>query len=547
MNKKFVFLFFSILFIGLFLRLYKISEIPPGVNRDEASIGYTAYSLLQTGKDEYGRSYPLSFQSFGDWKLPLYIYLTVPFVYIFGITELAVRLPSALFGIGSVALTFFLVQQLFQNNRLSFLTMFLMAVSPWSLHLSRVESESNTAVFLTTLAVLLFFKSFNKYKWLLIPSAIAFAFTYFTYAGNYVFTTLLVLGLVFFYRKELFKEKYFVFSVVLFLVISVFIVFVTIGANRTKISGIGIFGDPSIVHAKIEIPRNQHVNPNSLIVRILHNRFVFGAERFFQNYFKSFSAEFLFIKGGDNKAHNIGDFGNIYLVEAPFLFLGISYLLFFKKGKGKQLVVWWFFIAPIAASITKDAPHTNRMFAIFPILPLVTAIGIDASLTWISNNLKRFSYVAISVIVVVFMLNILTYLDRYFIHFPKNEQINWGVGYEGLSFVLTSQNNISKHVIITRPTYSQYIFLLFYQAYNPQQYQRTVERYLPTDDGFVHVKKFDRYEFRQIDWNEDLKIKDTLLVADPSEVPDSVKNGDYSRSEITLANGKTMFVVVETK
>ena len=147
MSKKAICIFFIILFIASFLSIYRINQIPPGVNRDEASIGYTAYSILKTGRDEYGRLFPLSFQSFGDWKLPFYIYTVVPFVSVFGLTELAVRLPSVIFGIASVGLTFFLIRLLFKNNVLAFTAMILIAISPWHLHLSRVESESNTAVF----------------------------------------------------------------------------------------------------------------------------------------------------------------------------------------------------------------------------------------------------------------------------------------------------------------------------------------------------------------------------------------------------------------
>src|SRR3989344_2937504 len=116
MNGKHKFLLLAILILAALLRLYRITEVPPGVNRDEASIGYTAYSLLQTGKDEYGRSFPLSFESFGDWKLPLYIYTTVPFVKLFGLNELAVRFPSVLAGTLTVLLTYFLVMELFYKS-----------------------------------------------------------------------------------------------------------------------------------------------------------------------------------------------------------------------------------------------------------------------------------------------------------------------------------------------------------------------------------------------------------------------------------------------
>src|SRR5437762_2879939 len=108
--------FVGILFIAIFLRLFKLPSVPPGANRDEASIGYTAYSLLKTGRDEYARLLPLSFQSFGDWKLPLYIYTTVPFVAVLGTNELAIRLPSALAGIATVVVVYFLVIELTENS-----------------------------------------------------------------------------------------------------------------------------------------------------------------------------------------------------------------------------------------------------------------------------------------------------------------------------------------------------------------------------------------------------------------------------------------------
>lgn len=545
MSKKFILIFLLILLIAAALRLYRIADIPPGVNRDEASIGYTAYSLLHTGRDEYGKIFPFSFQSFGDWKLPLYIYTVVPFVSVLGLSELAVRFPSAIFGILSVFLTFFLVKMLFRNNLLAFLTMFLAAISPWSVHLSRVESESNTAVFLTLLAIILFFKSLNSKNWLIIPSSIFFALTYFTYAGNHIFTTLLLVGLIYIYKDKIPRTKVTLVGLILLIAMAGFIFSKTLfEADRAKISGISIFGDPSVVHAKIEIPRNEHNDPKSLFIRVVHNRVTYAAEKIAQNYLNSFSPQFLFIKGGDNNSHNILDFGNMYLVEAPFLLIGLIYLLTVKKGRERNLILLWFFIAPIAASITKDAPHTNRMFAIFPILSLITAFGICYFLTEIVRQ-NLFKRIAIDLIVVLFLLNISIYVDRYFVHFPRNEAVNWGIGYQALNELLTSPSFSSKKVVMSRPNYSPYIYLLFYSKYDPALYQKEAVRYPPSRDGFVDVKKFGRYEFRNIDWNKDLQ-SDVVLVAWSSQVPKSVKNS-YKSQEITLPNGESLFTIIKTK
>lgn len=545
MSKKVLFIFLVVLIIASFLRLYRIINIPPGVNRDEASIGYTAYSLLHTGRDEYARAFPLSFQSFGDWKLPLYIYTVVPLVSIFGLSELAVRLPSAIFGILSIALTFYLVKILFKNNILAFIAMFLAAISPWSVHLSRVESESNMAVFLTILGTILFLRSLSSKSWLIIPSFICFALTYFTYAGNHIFTTLFVVGLLYLYRAQIPKTKFTPIAFIVILVLSGFIFSHTLfGADKTKLSGISIFGDPAVVHAKIEIPRNEHSDPKSFFTRIMHQRLIYGAEKIAQNYINAFSPAFLFIKGGENNAHNISNFGNMYLVEAPFLFFGLIYLIALKKGKEKKLILCWFFIAPIASSITKDAPHTNRMFAIFPILPLVTSFGIWWAVQFFKSHFVK--NLVILFIALLFVVNIAIYIDRYYVHFARNEEKSWGIGYKKLDKVLSSPSFVNKKVIMARPEYSPYIYLLFYSKYNPSKYQKEALRYVPTSEGFVDVKGFGRYEFRAIDWGKDTQIPQVLLVAWSEQVPVSVRE-TFSTQDIILPNNQPMFTIVQTR
>ena len=81
------------------MRFVFLSKIPPELNRDEVSVGFNAYSLLETGKDEHGRGpWPLVFRAFGDNKIPGYIYLTAPLVRVFGLNAFTVRLPAAFFG-----------------------------------------------------------------------------------------------------------------------------------------------------------------------------------------------------------------------------------------------------------------------------------------------------------------------------------------------------------------------------------------------------------------------------------------------------------------
>lgn len=542
-----------IILMAAALRLYRLDQVPPGVNRDEASIGYTAYSLLKTGKDEYGRPYPISFQSFGDYKLPLYIYSTMPFVKFFGLNELSVRLPSALAGILTVLLAYFLVRELFNTylpagkvRYLSLITSALLAISPWHLHLSRVESESNIAVFLVTTAVLLFLKGLKgKPLWVSL-SFVLFALTYYTYHGNHIFTTLLLIGLILIYRSEIPRTKIVLIGFLIFLLLTSYIGSQTFfSADKTKISGISIFADPSIVHEKIELPRLKYANPGSLLVRLRYNRVTYAITRFTTNYLASFGPQFLFLKGGTNHAHNIQGMGNLYLVEAPLFYLGILFLFLNRRRKQLRFLLLWLLVSPIASSLTKDAPHTNRMFAVFPLPPLLTALGIYMTATRIHTK-KIVRWAAGGIISLLILINLGIYLKRYYLHFPKNEAQYWGQGYKQLNSLLSTDNFLGRDIIMTKPEYSPYIFLLFYSGYDPLSYQTTSVHYPPTADQFVHVARFDRFQFREINWDSDLQLSNTLLVEYSKDVPLRVKSGFHKQTEILLPNYQSFLAVIET-
>src|SRR6266480_6259624 len=109
MNQKII-LVIIILLAGL-LRFYQLGVNPPSLTWDEVAWGYNAYSLGLDGKDEFGRFFPYDYlESFGDFKPPVYAYLDILPVKIFGLNEFATRFPSALFGTFTVVATFFLTK-----------------------------------------------------------------------------------------------------------------------------------------------------------------------------------------------------------------------------------------------------------------------------------------------------------------------------------------------------------------------------------------------------------------------------------------------------
>lgn len=511
--------------MGFVVRFWNVGTIPPGLNRDEASIGYTAYSLLLTGKDEYGKSLPLSIKSFGDWKLPFYIYLDILPVHFLSLSELSVRLPSLIAGTLTIPLVYLLVIEIMKNQKKSqfigLISTFLFAISPWHIHFSRVAAEANISVFLINFALFLFFKGIKSSLFLFF-SACFFALTLYTYHGNHVFTPILVVGLLIILLKARIKRKAFFLFLLPFVLLSFIIYKETIlSADKTKISGLASFSDEFLVYDNVVLPRLDHFQLFSVITRVYHNKLTFLIENFINGYVRSFSSDFLFIRGGGNLQHNIPNFGNLYVWEIPFLIFGI-YFLFKKQMKWRFFLLFWLLISPIPAAITKDAPHSARMLSLLPLPHIISAIGFVEFVSLFAHKTFKRSVAIIGLILLG--VNFGLYLDRYFVHFPKVSEAYWGGGYKELVSSLSEISPNYNEVIMDRPNYSPYIYFLFYKKTDPEKFQKEVIRYPEDKEGFHHVKELSGITFKPILWAEDILVPDRLLVSWAESTPTSATN-----------------------
>ena len=156
MKKNTIICLTLILILGIFLRFYQLGRIPNSISADEAALGYNAYSILETGRDEYGKRFPLIFTSFDDHKNPVYIYMLVPFIKIFGFNTSTFKLPNAILGTLVILLFYLLTKKLTNNNSTALISAFLAAICPWLIHFSRVGIELNAAFFFSLLGVWLF-------------------------------------------------------------------------------------------------------------------------------------------------------------------------------------------------------------------------------------------------------------------------------------------------------------------------------------------------------------------------------------------------------
>jgi 4-amino-4-deoxy-L-arabinose transferase-like glycosyltransferase len=368
-------------------RFWSLGQIPPGLNRDEAAIGYNAYSILKTGRDEYGKPFPLQLKSFGDWKLPLYPYLTIPFIRILGLNQLAIRLPSAFFGWATVAIFPIFTVALLRKFKLvsspgeawvvGMIAGVILAFSPWQFHFSHLASEANLAVFLFSLGFWLFLRSFEKPGWFWW-GAVFLLLTLLAYHGAHVFMPLFFMLLLVIFTRELRKvpsgrER-------LGLVLAVAVIFVGVfsfRSDRAKLSGLFILDQKGRLHLEIDLPRSAH--RNHFIGRLFHNKLTFLSRELPLNLAETFSPQFLLRSGGRNRAHNVPGFGN-FLISAAVLAAAGALVSFRLEQRLFAFLLGWSLLAALPSAITFDSPHTTR--AAFMVIPLSLFGGIGGWWIW---------------------------------------------------------------------------------------------------------------------------------------------------------------------
>ncbi|MGH7245900.1 MAG: ArnT family glycosyltransferase, partial [Candidatus Levyibacteriota bacterium] len=220
MKAKTVFFLFGITLLAFFLRFYLLGDTPRGFYKDEAFLGYNAYSLLQTAKDMNGNFLPLHLQSF-LYSPAGYSYFSIPFIALFGLSAFSVRFASALFGSLTVVIVFFLTAELFakvkQKNTISLLAAFFLTISPWHINLSRTATENVLVVFFISIGVLLYLYWIKKQRlYLLFLSFLSFGIPMFVYQAPRSFLPLFIPMLVFLFWKQLKDKKQYILVGALF-------------------------------------------------------------------------------------------------------------------------------------------------------------------------------------------------------------------------------------------------------------------------------------------------------------------------------------------
>lgn len=547
-----------IFLIALFLRLYKLGELPFGFHVDEVRAAWNAVSILKTGLDDHLNRFSLYYNSIGDYRPTGIFYFIVPSILLFGRTIFAARFSVALFGALMIFPLYFLTNLLIKDAKinnlklnLGHLAAFLMAISPWHIELSRATNEVVISTFFTIFAFYFYIKYIEKRKIIsILFFTISILLSYFLYhAVRFVAPAAFLLILIYYFKKvktiSLNKILPVVIPVLFVFALSIFLGSTKEGAAR--FNQVSVFTNVDTTY-EINRIRNENLNPN-ILMRLFDNKIIIYTKHFITQYSQYFSGDFLV--GELAKPYRFTTPGTGILTYIEFILLVFG-LIDVIKNKRPILLMALLIVGPLPGAFTsEDVPNLSRTFIMLPFLLIIEALGLYS----IANSFKAKKSLFLIALLLI-LLNFTYFYWMYFNHavnhrpFLKNYDVDSptyrNVGTIELVLGLDSLSKKYDKIIVTNFPDSPYPWYAYFTGKSPSEFNKTYkpntkernwgniifsEEKCPSDDDF----------WKYSDQN--------ILVIDSWECgyESQIKAGSPMKvlSKITRSDGSEVFILLE--
>ena len=528
----------GIVAVAAFVRTVDLGTNPPSISWDEASIGYNAYTISTTDGMSTAAFLPLdTFAAFGDYKPPVPVYLTVPFVALLGLNETTVRLPSALSGVLTVLVLYLLVLELFRTAKhaqsVGTVAAGVLAITPWHIMLSRAAFEANIALLFLITGIWFVLKArespvFFYVCWLPFVLGI-YTFNSTRYAGPLIAGALMVIV----YKSAMAAKKQVLAGLVIACIVLVPILPHLVSKQaRLRFEEVSIFTDLRTV---LMSNTRRHIDNFSWFSSALHNRRVGYAREYFIHFFDNLEPRFLFIKGDGNPKFSIQDTGQLLLVSAPFIVYG--WLTVFRDYPVIAMFLLWWLLASIApTAVARETPHALRIENGLPVYMIVTAYGIVMSV--VASRKSRIRSVLFTVYCLLFIGNFAYFWHNFMSHYPKEYSGEWQYGYKQAITLAKAHKNEYDTIVLTESIGRPYIYALFYEQYPLKRFEETRDASFDAA-GFYNVYGFGTYRFTKE--GVGAYTGKTLYILPPKDVP----AGAQIIETIRVLNGTPVLVAFE--
>jgi 4-amino-4-deoxy-L-arabinose transferase-like glycosyltransferase len=464
-----------VLVLATFLRVHDLGNLPPGFFCDEASLGYNAYSILESGRDENGQRLPLFVWSFGvAYKNPVFIYASIGPIAALGLSEQSVRLTAALFGVVGV-MSVGLLGRLVLGSVGGLAAAFFLAVMPWHLHFSRIAFELISLLPLFAFGFAALIAGLGERPRWLLAAAVLFGLSLYAYAPAKLFVPAFLLGAAVVYRRALWERRAWVAAGALLgsLTIAPLVIF---ELTRPETAG-QYFRATTILRAGEPLASN--------------------ATRVFDQYLRFWSRSFLFESGDPIPRHAVPGFGELHPSMLPLLSLGLLWALWPRRPAGK-LLLWWLILYPVAPALMNEAPSASRGFIGVGAFCLLAAAGVVLLLDLLARLIAHEKVRSVTQTLAVAALVVWTgrdtwrYWQAYAGTYPRQAARDFQYGYrETIRFMEARRKDYDLLLLTARDVNQPQIFTAFYTRADPRLHRQ--------DAGYLIIDpaEIDRYAMNQ--------------------------------------------------
>jgi len=391
-RRSFLVLALPIVGAAIALHLFRIAGLPMGFYPDESSIGYNAWSIAGSGRDEHGVEWPLYFRAFGEYKNPVYIYFVALLYKLVGFSEWTTRFASAVCWFVGSAFLFALGCRLFRERAARWYLLICLGFTPWLFSLSRVSFELISVYPLLAAHLWAIHRAWeDKSPFWAAFSGISIGLAFYAYSTFRLLGFLYVLIVLICYADKRYWRLLVSFLAVVAATLAPLVIYLQEHASNLT----GRFGtltylrDPSL----------------SLVGK---------AQIFIDRYLDYFGPTFLALHGDPNRRHHTGYGGELLLPTAVLLFAGLAYGIV-RRGKHCDrfvlVLIAGLLVSPLAAALTLDHYHSLRAFSLVIFAVLLSTAGLQ----WIQHRLGE--RVAL-VLVVATAVHAALYVWNYFAVYP---------------------------------------------------------------------------------------------------------------------------------
>lgn len=486
--------------------------------------------MLETGLDEDGQAWPFWFASYIDPKPAVFSWFQIVSSLLFGQNLWAARLPSAVLGIGSIWLLYWLFRRWVQNmpgaNSTPFLVTVLIAISPWHIVLTRGTQEVIASLFfgLLALAALEMMWSSTSKSWVsgffskklpkkivlhpvvqtllqteqvgVLAGKLGWFLLFFVSGGTSVYMyhsskivlPLLVILLTWWRHESLFEQRWQqVLSVSAGVILTGAVASLLFfhGGSTERFQDVSVFSHgPTVGIVNEQIATSTGILPQP-IIRVFHNKVVNAGWQIAQTYFEHFSVRFLFLEGGQPGRYSIAFHGLLYGVELPLLILGLSAA--FQTNTRQRRFSWfmiaWLLISPLPAALTThETPSMIRSFWMMIPLYYFIALGWISFWNWalaVRSAQKRMTFSeslkkpSVGLLLLAQIWFGAYFVNQYFIQAPRYHPWQRNYADQAMAEQLATMHQPYEKVVISRFNGQPYVYVALAGLISPQDLQQS--------------------------------------------------------------------------